>query len=204
MQLNRQIVSIAYDYVGNRIIDVLYYAPMKINRFYQDCDLELGQKLELSPENHRHAIQVLRLKLDEKLILFNGREGEFLARLTQIDKRKSYVHIDSFDAVSRESCLSTTLLLATIKPEKMDFAIQKAVELGVTAIQPMYTARSVIKIKANRLEKKIQHWQGVIISACEQSGRTALPVLREPATINECLNQAAESACIAMLPGEYP
>jgi 16S rRNA (uracil1498-N3)-methyltransferase len=177
---------------------------MKISRFYQKNDMPIGEELELSTSNHRHAIQVLRLKIDQSLILFNGDSGEYHAKLVYSDKRNSRVLIESFDPINRESPLSTTLALATIKPDKMDFAIQKAVELGISIIQPIYTKRSVIKIKANRLDKKMQHWQGVIISACEQSGRTKLPELREPLDFDKFLDSASETTCIAMLPGNYP
>jgi len=170
---------------------------MKISRFYQATSIVVSEDLELSTENHRHAIQVLRLKVNDTLVLFNDEGGEYLATLTHIDKRKSSVRIDSFSSVNRESPLHITLALATIKSDKMDFAIQKAVELGVSVIQPMTTNRSVIKIK--RLEKKMSHWQGVIVAACEQSGRTVIPQLNEPLNFDKCLKNAT-GTCITMLP----
>jgi len=177
---------------------------MKISRFYQQDELQIGEELALSPENHRHAVQVLRLKVDQPLILFNGEGGESQAKLVFTDKRNSRVLIESYDPVIRESPLKSTLVLATIKPDKMDFAIQKAVEMGISIIQPVYTKRSVIKIKANRLDKKMQHWQGVIIAACEQSGRTSIPKLYEPKTLDTFLDGASDELCIAMLPGDHP
>ncbi|MCF6191113.1 MAG: 16S rRNA (uracil(1498)-N(3))-methyltransferase [Cocleimonas sp.] len=177
---------------------------MKTSRFFQQCDMCIGEELALSAENHRHAIQVLRLKNNQNLIIFNGVGGEYQAKLILADKRKSRVLIESFDSIARESPLIITLVLATIKPDKMDFAIQKAVELGVTKIQPVYTKRSVIKIKENRLEKKIHHWQGVIIAACEQSGRTAIPELHEPINLDQFLYSVSGEMCIAMLPGDHP
>jgi len=178
---------------------------MKISRFYQDDDLEKffssGEKLALSAKNHRHAIQVLRLKAEEKLILFNGKGGEYLAHIHAFDKRNSSVMIESFDAIDRESPVSITLNLAMIKPDKMDFAIQKAVELGANTIQPLYSERSIIKIKANRLEKKMDHWQGIIVGACEQSGRTALPILKQPASLTDCIeNTFEDNLSVVMLP----
>ena len=173
---------------------------MKIPRFYQASGMQEGSELELSAENHRHAIQVLRLKTGDALILFNAKGGEFGARIIEMQKRNSRVMLESYDPINRESPLSTILLLAMIKPDKMDFAIQKAVELGVGRIQPMLTNRSVINVKANRLEKKIQHWQGVIIAACEQSGRTSIPKIEEPLSLEKCLQSNLESYCIAMLP----
>ena len=178
---------------------------MKISRFFQQCEMRTGEELALSTENHRHAIQVLRLKVDQKLILFNGDGGEYQAKLVLANKRKSRILIESFDPITRESPFITTLALATIKPDNMDFAIQKAVELGVSIIQPVYTKRSVIKIKENRLDKKMLHWQGVIIAACEQSGRTAIPKLNGPKTLEAfLLNDSDNKCCIAMLPGDHP
>ena len=177
---------------------------MKVSRFYQKSEMKAGDELELSTANHRHAIQVLRLKLDQALILFNGEDGEYLAKLIYSDKRNSRVLLEKFDPISRESHLSTTLALAMIKPDKMDFAIQKSVEMGISTLQPIYTKRSVIKIKANRLDKKMQHWQGVIIAACEQSGRTRIPDLHEPLGLEKFLDQSTESNCIAMFPGDHP
>ena len=178
---------------------------MKIPRFYQDDNLEKyyssGEVLALSAENHRHAIQVLRLKGEEKLILFNGKDGEYLAHIHDFEKRKSSILLESFDAVNRESPVSITLNLAMIKPDKMDFAIQKAVELGVSTIQPLYSERSIIKIKANRLEKKMDHWLGIITGACEQSGRTALPTLKQPISLNNCIeNELKNTLSVVMLP----
>ncbi len=173
---------------------------MKIPRFYQTTNMTIGDEIDLSPENHRHAIQVLRLKINEPLVLFNSEGGEYLASITLADKRKSRILIQSFEDTNRESPLSITLALSTIKPDKMNFAIQKAVELGISTIQPMYTKRSVINIKANRLEKKMNHWQGIIIAACEQSGRTKIPVLCEPQSLEKCLDDYSNNTCITMLP----
>ncbi len=175
---------------------------MKIPRFYQEASFSVGDEFPLSSINHRHAIQVLRLKVDDRLILFNGKGGEYQARLLQVDKRKSTVILEAYDSVNRESSLKTNVFLAMIKSERMDFAIQKLVELGISSIQPIYTQRSVIKIKENRLEKKMQHWKGVIIAACEQSQRTVIPEISLPKTLgNGILNN--DQNCFVMLPGDY-
>ena len=179
---------------------------MRVPRFYQDNNLsqfyDSGDELELSDKNHRHAVQVLRLKCDEKLIIFDGRGGEYFSHIKALDKRQSSVVLDEYSDVNRESPLSIELVLAMIKPDKMDFAIQKAVELGVSTIQPVYSERSVIKIKANRLEKKLEHWRGIIIAACEQSGRTAVPEINAPKTFLEALieRDSRKNLSIAMLP----
>ena len=173
---------------------------MRIPRFYQEIDVVIGQSQSLSALNHRHAIQVLRLKINDVLVLFDGKGGEYLAKINVANKRDSTVLLESFNDVNRESCLNSSLVLSTIKSDKMDFAIQKAVELGVTTIQPMISNRSVIKIKADRLQKKMLHWQAIIIGACEQSGRTQIPNLEEPKSLEACLVKHQTDFCIGMLP----
>jgi len=162
---------------------------MRIPRFFQNTPFRINQPIELSPLNYRHAIQVLRLKATTPLILFNGTGGEYHARLLEITKKQARVMVERFDAIERESPLKITLALALIKPEKMDYALQKSVELGVTQIQPLITERSVIRLKANQLEKKVNRWQSIITSACEQSGRTRLPQLHAPIRLNDYLQQ---------------
>jgi len=174
---------------------------MRVSRFYQEGQIQVGNEFALTQANHRHAVQVLRLKVGDDLILFNGKSGEYSAKVSETDKRNSQVMIEDYNPVNRESSLDLTLILANIKPDKMDYAIQKAVELGVTTIQPMYTKRSVIKLKSNRLEKKILHWQGVMIAACEQSGRTVIPEIKEPCDFEEIFSEYASTTQISMLPG---
>lgn len=173
---------------------------MRIPRYYIDQDLQCGETLPLPDELHRHAVQVLRGKIEDPLILFNGRGGEYHAHFSEVDKRNSSVQITRFDDIDRESSLDVTLVLALIKSDKFDFAIQKAVEMGVTSIQPVVAARSVLNLKAGRLEKKILHWQGVINSACEQSGRTRIPELLPVESLNDYLIQKDDRLRITMLP----
>ena len=173
---------------------------MRIPRFYLDQPIECNTQLTLPEALHRHAVQVLRSKIGDPIILFNGRGGEFSARFEVVEKRRSEVAIETFDAVNRESALDLRVLIALIKPDKFDFAVQKAVELGVHSIQPLITQRSVINLKASRLEKKMLHWQGVIVNACEQSGRTRVPELLQPITLTDYLQSPAERARISMLP----
>jgi 16S rRNA (uracil1498-N3)-methyltransferase len=177
---------------------------MRIPRFYINQSLQVALELELPKDIHHHAIQVLRLKIDDVLLLFNGEGGEYLATLTSVEKHHSSIRIISYNAVQRESPLEITLALAMIKANKMDFAIQKAVEMGVNTIQPLYTKRSVVKLKANRLDKKLAHWDGVIKAACEQSGRTAIPQLYVPITLESWLQIPSSILRLAMLPGDYP
>lgn len=174
---------------------------MRIPRFYCPVALQAPSTLELPDSTYHHAIQVLRLKVGEPLILFNGQTaGEYLAVLETITKRSALVRIESYTAIQSESPFPLTLALAIIKPDKMDFALQKAVELGVTAVQPLLTERSVIRVLKDKQDKKLQHWAGILIAACEQSGRTQIPELKPPLTLDEYLNQPPLGARIILSP----
>ncbi len=154
----------------------------------------------LSHGNSRHAAQVLRLKVGDQVTLFNGAGGECLGRLVQIKKSQCQVQIESFHDIDRESPLSIQLAQAVCTNEKMDWIIQKAVELGVTVIQPLQTQRSVVRLSGERAEKRQQHWQRIIISACEQCGRNAIPPLLPLLTLTGWLEQKTEEA---ILPGQH-
>lgn len=161
---------------------------MRIPRFYCPLDLRIEQQLTLPIEVFRHAVQVLRLQVGEQLILFNGQGGEYLAELVTSGKREAQAVITRFEARARESCLELTLVQALLKPDKMDFALQKAVELGVNKFQPLITQRSVVRTDKEKIEKKLQHWQAIAIAACEQSGRTQIPLINPPQMLSQYLS----------------
>jgi len=120
-------------------------------------------------------LRVLRLREDELVTLFDGAGGEFAARILSIGKREVRVELNAHHGIERESNLSITLVQALATGDKMDWIIQKATELGVTAIQPVQTQRATAKLNAERAEKRAAHWQGVVSAACEQCGRNRLP-----------------------------
>jgi 16S rRNA (uracil1498-N3)-methyltransferase len=177
---------------------------MRIPRFYLQHPLSAGQTLDLPPESFRHAVQVLRLGVGEPLILFNGEGGEYLAQMSNISKRSASVLIDSFSAIDTESPIHLTLVQAVIKPDKMDFALQKAVELGVNTIQPLITQRSVVRIGKEQVDKKLQHWEGIVVAACEQSGRTRMPDVPAPLTLERWLATPFAGTRLILAPGAYP
>nr|CAA6830516.1 MAG: Ribosomal RNA small subunit methyltransferase E (EC [uncultured Thiotrichaceae bacterium] len=179
---------------------------MRIPRFYLPQVLQTKQTLELPSELFRHAIQVLRMKTGESLIIFNGEGGEFHAQLTEVGKRKATADITGFDPANRESNLQLTLVQSIIKPDKMDMAIQKCVELGVTHIQPIISQRSVVRMGRDKLDKKCKHWQAVVISACEQSGRTRIPEILAPAGFTDWLETPLnnDETRMMLMPGDYP
>lgn len=160
---------------------------MRIPRIYLPQALSSGNQIALDDNALRHVVQVLRLKTGHPLILFNGHGGEFEAQLVTVTKREAIVQIGNFHDISRESCLFTHLGLGISKGERMDFALQKAVELGVNEITPLFTEYCVVQLTNNRALKRHEHWQAVIISACEQSGRNTIPVLNYPTTLTEWL-----------------
>ncbi len=177
---------------------------MRTPRFYTPEPLAVGEELLLPDTTFRHAIQVLRLNAGEPLILFNDTGGEYQARVTSVSKRAASALIENFSSIDSESPLHLTLAIAIIKPDKMDFALQKAVELGVACIQPLITQRSVIRIGKDKTDKKIQHWQGIVQAACEQSGRTRLPTVEIPQTLESWLESTTTGTRIILAPGDYP
>ncbi|MDH3948019.1 MAG: 16S rRNA (uracil(1498)-N(3))-methyltransferase [Gammaproteobacteria bacterium] len=161
---------------------------MRIPRIYLSQPLICGNDIELDANALRHVVQVLRLKPGHPLILFNGEGGEYTAELISVERRRATARIGDFQDISRESKLFTHLGLGISKGERMDFALQKAVELGVSEITPLFTEHCVIQLNDNRALKKQEHWQAVIISACEQSGRNTLPTLNTSQTFSHWLN----------------
>jgi 16S rRNA (uracil1498-N3)-methyltransferase len=131
---------------------------------------------------------VLRLGPGAELILFDGHGGDYLATLAMIAKREVVAEVGEHRQRECESPLGVTLAQGVSKGERMDFTIQKAVELGVQQIVPLSTERSVVNLKGERLERKMVHWQGVIISACEQCGRNTLPRLMPMQTLSAWLS----------------
>jgi 16S rRNA (uracil1498-N3)-methyltransferase len=147
-------------------------------RFFHPESMHPGESVGLSNDTGHHAAQVLRLKPGDPIILFNGKGGEFSGQLAQVKKSGCLVQINHFLDIERESPLSIELAQAVCVNEKMDWIIQKAVEQGVTCIQPLITSRSVVRLVGERATKRQHHWQRVIIAACEQCGRNKIPQLR--------------------------
>ena len=158
-------------------------------RFYHPAEIAIGQLIELSVENKHHAARVLRLKEGDAITLFNGHSGEFSAHIENISKSNTTVLIDAYQDMDCESPLNITLAQAICVNEKMDWIIQKAVELGVTCIQPVSTVRSIVHLSDERSSKRLQHWQKIIISACEQCGRNHLPQILPLISLPEWLSQ---------------
>ena len=155
---------------------------MRISRLYLPAPLTLGAEIELDDRARQYVLQVLRLRPGAALILFNGEGDEYTARLALAEKRRATVLLDEKHSPERESPLAIHLGLGISKGERMDYAIQKAVELGATEITPLFSQHCVVRLDEKRIQNRLRHWQAIIISACEQCGRNRLADLHTPMT----------------------
>ncbi|MDH5784463.1 MAG: 16S rRNA (uracil(1498)-N(3))-methyltransferase [Chromatiales bacterium] len=162
---------------------------MRIPRIFHPESLCDNSRLALASNAARHVGRVLRLREGDELTLFNGCGGEYPATIVELNKRELWVECKERVESECESPLKITLAQGVSKGDRMDYTIQKAVELGISTIVPLNTERSVVSLKGERLEKKLEHWRGVIISACEQCGRNTLPVLSPLTSLHEWLMQ---------------
>ena len=165
---------------------------MRLLRFYFPATLSDGEHYTLPDKVFRHAVKVLRLTENDEFTLFNGDGKEYRSRLIRIDKKSAQVEILSSEQLSRESQLKIHLIQGVSKGERMDFVLQKATELGVSSIHPVFTERTNVAIPQVRIEKKLEHWRGVVTSACEQCGRNTIPEIFPPDSIIPVLKQFSE------------
>ena len=164
---------------------------MRIPRFYFPDALAPGARVSLPKEAAHHAARVLRMSEGDAVRLFNGDGLLYRAKIWRADKQDVVVLIEQGAEASCESPLSVTLVQGISSGERMDFSLQKSVELGITAIQPIQAERSVVKLSAERKEKRLRHWQQIVIAACEQCGRNVVPVVRPVLGLTEWLGQAS-------------
>jgi len=153
---------------------------MRISRFYLPSthqDYQVGASLELTKEQSHYALTVLRLKNNRIIEVFDGKGNLAQAKLNATNRRSASVLIEKISAPITESPLNTILCQAISKGDRMDYTIQKCVELGITSIQPLLTENCDIRLDENKLAKKQQQWQQIAISACEQSNRNTVPTI---------------------------
>ena len=158
-----------------------------MTRIYFSGALLPGTDLRLPPGQARHVARVLRLAQGDALVLFNGDGAEYDAEVTRAAGGEVSVRIGTARDGGRESALDILLGQALSSGERMDYTVQKAVELGVTAIQPLAAGRSVVRLDAERAGKRVAHWQSVAISACEQCGRNRIPAIAPVAALDAWL-----------------
>jgi 16S rRNA (uracil1498-N3)-methyltransferase len=173
---------------------------MRIPRIYSDQLLEPDLKITLEPEAARHIIQVLRLRTGAEIELFNGDGYNYAARLESAAKKQAQAEVISRSGPEADYNLYIHLCLAISKGERMDFAIQKSVELGVSEITPLFSQRCVINLQGERLHKREQHWRKVILSACEQSGRCRVPILNSAVELPSWLETSHQGTGLVLDP----
>ena len=165
-------------------------------RFYADVALVAGTLISLPEQTARH-VQVLRLQPGERITLFNGRgegEGEFDATVERMGRSHVDVIVGAWIATAREAARPVHLVVGMPANDRMDWLVEKATELGAASIQPLMSERSVLRLKAERADKKVAHWRGIAIAACEQCGRNRVPLVHAVATLADWLRNAAKQA----------
>ncbi|HTT01196.1 MAG TPA: 16S rRNA (uracil(1498)-N(3))-methyltransferase [Steroidobacteraceae bacterium] len=165
---------------------------MRLTRVYVDAAPASGARLTLQGSAATHIARVLRLSSGDALTIFDGRGGEYAARIAELRKDAVRVEVGEHLEIERESSLSVTLAQGVSRGERMDFVVQKATELGVRRIVPVATERSVVRIDAGQaVDKRLRHWRAIAIAACEQCGRNRLPEIAPPQPLATCLGGLA-------------
>jgi len=165
---------------------------MRNPRVYQNQIFSVGDVIPLNDDAFGHTVRVLRLTNDDIITLFNGEkingfEGEFQGKLINVSKKRADVEIISYQAKQVESPVNIHLGQAISRGDRMDFTLQKSVELGVNTITPLFTERCGVKLSGERLAKRKEQWQKIVVSACEQSGRCTVPLVAEPKILSQWL-----------------
>lgn len=148
---------------------------MSVPRFHLEGPLRAGSTVRLAEEAAHHAVHVLRIRTGDEVTVFDGRGGEYAARVASVQKLNVAVDLLEHRAIEREAPLRMVLIQGVSSGERMDFTIRKAVELGVAEIRPLLAAASVARPKGERAAARQQHWQKIAIAACEQCGRNRIP-----------------------------
>jgi 16S rRNA (uracil1498-N3)-methyltransferase len=162
---------------------------MRLNRIYTPSPLASGNDIALTPAGANHVARVLRMRVGETIAVFDGKGGEYRAELVRIEGNHVTVRIGDHIAGTPESPLKITLVQGISRSERMDWALQKATELGVNTIAPVITSRSVVRLDDKQSAKKQEHWTNIVIGACEQSGRSHVPQVLAPISLRQYLQE---------------
>jgi len=173
---------------------------MRISRLFIDTPLKTGSPVELNADQLNYVLRVLRLKPGNTVVLFNGQGGEYTGTIRELHKRNGVIDIETFSDIDNESPLNMTLVQCISRGERMDLTLQKATELGVQRIVPVFSEHCTVNLEGKRLEKRHAHWLGVIRSACEQSGRNMVPVLEPATSLDEYLQPVQDNLCLLLDP----
>lgn len=178
---------------------------MRLTRVHVEGPLAAGAKTLIEGDAAAHVTRVLRLRAGDALTLFDGRGGEYAARIAGPTRGGIFVEVGEHRPIERESPLDLTLLQAIARGERMDLVVQKTTELGVTRIVPVLSERTVVRLDASQAARKLAHWRAIAVAACEQCGRNRLPEILEPRSFAEALvphakQQAADALTIVLDP----
>ena len=161
---------------------------MRVPRIYTGQLLRADATVELEPGPSQHLSRVLRMKVGDGLILFDGSGGQYPASIAAIDRKSVLATTYGFEAIECESSLRLQLGIAISRGDRMDWVVQKATELGVSSIAPLVTERTEVRLGGERGDRKLRHWQQIATSACEQCGRNRLPQILPPLTLEQWLH----------------
>ncbi len=170
-------------------------------RIYCDFRLGPGAQFPLPQDAANHVGRALRLRAGDALVVFDGGGGEYDATILRVDKDRVDVKTGAFREAGREAPLEVGLVQGLPEADKMDWILQKSVELGVAWIQPVVCERSVVRLSGDRAARRESHWQRVVIAACEQTGRNRVPALRPTLAFRDWAAQPAAGARWMLLPG---
>lgn len=175
---------------------------MRKHRFFLSTELQVKQNLELDQDLSHQILRVLRLGIGDTIFLFNNTDCEFAATITNVNRKNVSIEIADQKIASIESPLSINLGQVLNKGDKMDLVIQKATELGVHSITPLYSEHAVIKPTADRTDNKIAHWQKIAIAACCQCGRNQLPIINPPQHLLTWINNNTDPNKLILSPSD--
>jgi len=173
---------------------------MRQSRIYTPQSLSSAENIELTGSAAHYLVRVLRVSKGAPLILFNGDGKDYSAEISSIESQRVLVRLLDSRIAGKESPLKITLVQAVCRGERMDYAIQKATELGVHCIQPLISQRVEVRLDESRQAKRTAHWQGVVVSACEQSGRAVVPEVKNAVSVLEWISDADESPRLVLDP----
>ncbi|PVV08720.1 MAG: 16S rRNA (uracil(1498)-N(3))-methyltransferase [gamma proteobacterium symbiont of Ctena orbiculata] len=171
---------------------------MRVHRFFTSQNLQRDSQITLEEDPSHHIHQVLRLRSGDDVVLFNANGDEHAATLIQVSKQQVVASIGEALRHEAESRLAIHLLLGLSRSERMDFAIQKATELGVSRITPLLTERCVVKLNEKKSASRLMHWRRIIINACEQSGRCRIPVIDKALEYGDALSHTEAGTSILL------
>jgi 16S rRNA (uracil1498-N3)-methyltransferase len=173
---------------------------MRTTRIHVELELRSGTEVLLPAAASTHLLRVLRLRPGAALVLFNGRGGEYAAELASNDRAGARAQVGEHSGVERESPLQITLLQGVARGERMDFIVQKATELGVQRIVPLSCEFSVVRLDEAALRRRVEHWRGVAIAACEQCGRNRVPEVESVMPLEAACASGGDELKLVLVP----